>query len=91
MRGGTRAPLLLACLLGLTGCGASGPETYSVSGRVTFNAEPLPEGRIIFSPSDGSVAPDAGKIVEGRFEFQAKPGKKRVEIHADREVARSTR
>ncbi|HUT57595.1 MAG TPA: hypothetical protein VNA25_07060 [Phycisphaerae bacterium] len=79
----------LVCLgllaLPVTGCGPSGPETYPVSGTVTWNGDPLPEGDIVFSPVDGSLAPDAGKIVAGKFEFQAQPGEKRVEIDATRE------
>ncbi len=81
------------CLIGLAlsalvlgGCGSSGPETYPVSGTVTWNGKPLPEGHIIFSPVDGAVAPDAGKILDGKFTFRAQAGQKRVKIEADREV-----
>lgn len=79
----------LVCLgllaLPVAGCGPSGPETYSVSGTVTWNGDPLPDGHIVFYPVDGSIAPDAGKIAAGKFEFQAQPGEKRVEIDATRE------
>jgi hypothetical protein len=79
--------LVCLCLLALpvAGCGPSGPETYPVSGTVTWNGGPLPEGHIVFDPVDGSVAPDAGKIENGKFELQAQPGEKRVEIDATRE------
>lgn len=77
--------MLLAAVVG-TGCGPSGPKTYPVSGTVTFEGEPLAEGDIVFSPEQGSIAPDAGKIVDGKFEFRAQPGPKRVEIDATRET-----
>ena len=77
--------LVLSALV-LGGCGPSGPETYPVSGTVTWNGQPLPEGHIVFSSEDGSVAPAAGKISDGKFAFRAQAGQKRVEIHADREA-----
>ena len=84
----TRIYALCLCLLVLpvAGCGPSGPETYPVSGTVTWNGDPLPEGNIVFEPVDGSIAPDAGKIAAGKFAFQAQPGEKRVQIDATREV-----
>jgi len=75
----------LLVLLG-PGCGPSGPKTYPVSGTVTFNGEKIPKGHIVFVPVDESIAPDAGEIVDGRFDFRAKAGKKEVRISADREV-----
>jgi hypothetical protein len=76
----------LAAALALAGCGRSGPRTYPVSGTVTFNGSPLPDGSIVFMPVDSHVAADAGTIHDGRFTFEAKEGKKRVEIRAVREV-----
>jgi len=71
-----------------SGCGPSGPKTYPVSGTVTFKGEKIPKGHIVFSPIDGSTAPNAGEIVNGRFDLRATAGKKRVEILADREVGK---
>lgn len=80
----------LICLLGAlaSGCAPSGPKTYPVSGTVTFNGEIVPKGHIVFAPVDGSTAPDAGEILNGRFQLRAKAGKKRVEIMADREIGK---
>lgn len=75
--------LLAVAVLSLVGCGPSGPVTYPVSGTVTFDGQPLPEGFITFVP-EGDISPDAGKIVEGKFEFRAQAGKKRIEINANR-------
>ena len=71
--------LMLAISLG---CQPPGPRTYPVSGTVTFDGEAIVEGDIIFVPSDSSLAPDAGKIVEGQFSARAKEGNCRVEITA---------
>jgi hypothetical protein len=84
-----RAPWLhvvLAALLPtiVAGCGDSGPRRYPVSGTITFDDKPLPDGEVIFFPADGSAQPDAGKIADGKFSFRSLPGKKRVEIRADR-------
>lgn len=78
----------LAVALLASGCGQSGPATYPVAGTVTFNGGPLTDGSIVFMSADNSVAPDAGMIRDGRFAFQSKPGKKKVEIRAVREVGK---
>jgi hypothetical protein len=66
----------------LAGCGGHGVETYAVSGTVTWQGQPVPNGDIIFAPLDGAVVPDAAKIINGKYRLQAKAGKNRVEIHA---------
>ncbi len=65
------------------GCGSG---TCQVTGTVTFDGQPVPEGDIILNDVEGRLGPDYGKIADGRFAFQAKPGRKRVEIRASREV-----
>ena len=83
-----REAFLLAALTGLLlpagGCGPSTEPTYPVSGKVFFDAQPLPEGDILFVPVSGSYGPEPGKIQQGRFEFRARAGRKRVEIRASR-------
>jgi hypothetical protein len=69
----------------LAGCSSSGPPTYDVSGAVTWNGNPLPQGDILFVPLDGNGVPDAGKIVDGKYGLRVKAGRKKVEIHASRE------
>lgn len=69
----------------LLGCGPSGVKKYPVSGTVKLSDGPLPDGHIVLMPVEGGGAPDADKIVDGKFAFQATPGKKRVEITASRE------
>jgi hypothetical protein len=74
---------LLGALL-LTGCGPQGPKVYPVKGTVTYNSQPLPEGDIVFSPTSPGEVEDYGKIKDGKFEFAARAGEKRVKITANR-------
>jgi hypothetical protein len=76
--------LTAACLI-LAGCDSK-PKTYTVSGTVIFNGQPLREGDIYFHSSDPAVGADAGKILDGEFHFQAKAGSKRVEIRVSQAV-----
>jgi len=82
-----RRHFVVFCLfaLALSGCGPSGSEKYTVTGTVTFDGQPVPDGHIIFAPTEAGLPPDAGKISRGKFELTATAGKKRVEIHASRE------
>ena len=68
----------------LTGCGPSEFET--VTGAVTFDGQPVPEGDIIFQPADPKYGPDAGKIVNGKFTLPARPGSRKVVIRAERMI-----
>jgi len=68
------------------GCQPSSPhkeETYPVSGTVTLDGEPLAEGDIHFITKE-TASLDVLPIQGGRFEGQAKAGKRRVEIKAYR-------
>ena len=80
-----RLILLLAVGALSAGCGPSGPPTYPVTGTVTWKKAPLPDGHIIFYAEDNQTRPAAEKIKDGKFEFRATAGKKRVEILANRE------
>lgn len=81
----TRSPLLLVLLiLPLAGCAVQEKKTCAVTGKVTWNGKPLPDGDILLRPSDGIQVPEAGTIIDGAFEMQAKPGTNLVEIRACR-------
>jgi len=79
----------ILCLLALTvsgltlGC-AGGAATSTVTGNVTFEGKPLPDGDIVFFDPENKLAPDAGKIKDGVYSVAVKPGKKRVEIRASK-------
>lgn len=67
------------------GCGMSAEKkTCAVKGKITWNGAPLPDGDILFRPENPAQVPEAGIIVNGAFEMQAKPGPNLVEIRACR-------
>jgi hypothetical protein len=59
---------------------------YPVSGTVTLDGKPVPDGDVILEGVDPVVAADGGKIKDGTFQFRARGGKKRVVIQASRMV-----
>jgi hypothetical protein len=69
------AVLLSACALLSAGCGSSdhaaAPSRYRVSGKVTFNGQPVPAGTIYFETSQGP----AGFAVISKGKFDTKKGK----------------
>ena len=77
-------------LFPLAGCGPRGPRVYDVSGTATFDGKPIENGDIIFLAADGQVSPDAGKIVDGKFQVRVKEGSKKVEIRATKEIGRTS-
>lgn len=76
----------VAALAAQAGCGSTSARTYVVTGTVTLDGAALPQGDITFRSLDPDVPSDAGKISNGSFRFQARAGKKRVEIYASRIV-----
>ncbi len=81
----SRLTVVFALLL-FAGCAGDGK--YPVSGTVTWNGEPIPDGHIIFTPVDAALGPDAVQFSAGKFSFRASPGEKRVEIFADRPLGK---
>jgi hypothetical protein len=74
------------CALLLAGCGGDG--RIQLSGRVTFDGQPIDQGTIDFLPADGQ-GPTAGGLIEGgRYSVRVAPGMKRVEIQGFREIGR---
>lgn len=75
-----------ALMLLLVGCGSSGPETFTVSGTVTLDGEPVVQGDISFWDPERQVGACGGKIVDGQYSFESSPGSKNVDITAYRET-----
>lgn len=73
-------------LLSAIGCGEKGPQKYAVSGVVNYGDGTLPKGYIVFTPVDGATAPESAVIDNGRYAVAMLPGKKKVEITAEREA-----
>ncbi|WP_169980806.1 hypothetical protein [Tautonia rosea] len=87
----TAAALAAALVATVGGCGSKSdlPETVPVSGTITYNTEPVPQGTITFLSAEGHTAtgtiqPD-GSYRLGTFaaEDGAVPGQHRVMIVAD--------
>lgn len=78
LRGGILAALVSCNLLG---CGSDAPETYHVSGNVTFDGKPVPAGLIRFTPDsskDNSGPAGYAPIQDGKYDTSAAGGKGHV-------------
>ncbi len=80
----------------MVGCGRSGTPRAAVSGTVTLDNTPIPEGSIAFYPMGGSKGHSAGgEIRDGSFTLSAHEGpivgQCRVEIRATRKTGQITR
>ena len=85
--------LVLSCV-GLAGCSAG--NSCSVSGQVTFDGQPLPEGNIKFDPSgDSAGAAGSAKIQDGRYEIPLdagmQAGKFLVSVTANKKTGRTVK
>lgn len=80
MSGGTRiGRMLAAATLGITlfGC-ERGPALFHMSGRVTYEGKPVPEGTIVFEPdaSQGNRgAAGMARILAGAYDTRRPPGR----------------
>jgi hypothetical protein len=92
MRGFVRAPspLALVSIVVLAGCGSGevGPLKVEVSGTVTLDGAPLPEGEITFHPT-GPGQTGGGPIKDGEFTVELTPAAMKVEITSWRETGQS--
>ncbi len=87
------AVLLTGCFV-CTGCGGDSLALTSVSGKVTYNGEPIEEGQISFTPTKESGATShgaaAGEIKAGAYSIPASEGpmvgKHSVSITASRKT-----
>lgn len=68
------------------GCGGGekGPATYPVTGTVTFDGEPIENGRVLFREVEGDRRAYSAPIKNGNYELTAQPGSMTVEITASR-------
>jgi hypothetical protein len=83
MRDGCWCALVAAALV-LEGC-STGPATGTVTGDVTFDGQPIKDGRITFVPIDGQGQTGGGAIKDGKFEAQNVPvGTMKVEINGNK-------
>ena len=67
--------LMLCGALVAAGCGSDTGGRIAVSGSVTYDGEPLPAGRILFTPAEDKPGPSAGEpIDDGHFTILAEEG-----------------
>lgn len=62
------------------------PGTVPVTGMVTLDGQPIAEGRITVHPPNGDGRSASAPIIEGKYQLNAEPGPKKVEIIANRVI-----
>jgi len=78
-----RSVLGAAAVLLAAGCGR-GP--YQVSGTISFDGKPMPDGYVRFVSVDRPLEVAVGPIKDGAFSLKATAGAKRVEVLATKVV-----
>ena len=71
----------------LCGCG-KGPKMHTVTGNVSYQGQPIAEGQIIFSATDGNSPAATVFIENGRYSVVTSAGVKTVRISATKETGR---
>jgi hypothetical protein len=83
----------LGCLVGafaiLSGCDSGQPKPVKINGTVLLDDKPLEDGSIAFY-GEGGVAAESFLVKNGKFEGEAKPGKKKVQIQGFKETKTTT-
>ncbi|MEX0792893.1 MAG: hypothetical protein WD045_07125 [Pirellulaceae bacterium] len=78
--------LLCGMSISTVGClGGNADNTIPVTGAVTYEGNPLENGKVVLEPVDNtSEKAYAGTIHDGKFEFASTPGRKIVRITSTR-------
>jgi hypothetical protein len=80
-------PLIVGLMAAALGCtGGNMPRRFDVTGTVTLNGQPLPEGSVRFQPTGTGGRPEGASIRDGRFSLQAVEGSYHVVISVPRPV-----
>lgn len=80
----SKASILAVMCVVVAGCGGS---ANSVSGKITYNGEPVEDGFVSFRPADGMGQVFSAPIVNGEYKAaQAVPGSRVVSIHGTKKV-----
>lgn len=89
VQAGVRRAVLVLVAAGLTGalgCGPGGDKLYKVSGKVSYDGQPIKEGRILFRNTGADGKAYSAPITDGAYELMCEPGKMRVEVIASRVI-----
>jgi hypothetical protein len=78
------AMLVYVAIVTAVACGPSGPRLNPVTGSVTFDGEPIAEGRIQFRAVEGDQRAFSGEITSGQYRIETSAGRMTVEIIASR-------
>ena len=78
--------LLFVASLVSAGCGDGKPQKYKLSGTVTYEGQPIPEGSIMFMASDLRGQPETAQISNGKYSVDVTPGQKKVVVEASKFV-----
>lgn len=83
-----RGAILLALTAVVCGCGnkTDAPDRFPVTGKVTWNGKPLPEGELSFVAVKGGST-DVATISGGNYLLETTAGAKRVEIRSFQSTA----
>ena len=79
------ALLAVGLALAATGCG-KGEKLTRVTGKVSYEGQPISEGRILFRNTGGDQRAYSAAITNGEYEVMCEPGAMRVEIIASRVI-----
>jgi len=77
--------LLLPLLaVAIAGCGDGKPPSFPLSGTITFEGSPIPEGTIMFIPLNKRSGTARADIVDGKYSLELPAGQQRVIVEASR-------
>src|SRR5262249_33435781 len=73
--------------LALSAASCTGESSLvTITGSVTLDGAPLPDGDILFTPADTQFGSEAAKIENGAYRATLRPGQSKVQIRASRPV-----
>lgn len=76
----------LTLALGLLGCGGRTDGLITISGTVTLDGKPVPDGSVSLMPLDGKGIAGGGTISNGRYSADSSPGLMAVQINGIEKV-----
>ena len=69
-------------ILAASGCGESGPNTYTVVGEISYQGKPLSHGTVMFVSQEGRSGKTAAIDDAGRYQLEIPAGEYWVQVDA---------